>query len=416
MSKARVDTIATYDDQDQINVSELVQMKTDLGNLQNTAVQKTSSTGAAIVPKGTEAQRPDNPYNGLFRYNETTNQFEGYINGSWGSVGGGDHVLSIKWEQARTLIAVGSAPLDGQLLNRATYPDAWTQIQASGLLITDTEWLADPTKRGMYSSGNGTTTFRLPDLNGKFAGSLGAVFQRGDGALSAAVAGVIQSDALQGHKHSTTLGDSTLGGGAGVGFGTESTQSTSIVGQTYSSSYKTLTSTSNVNDGTNGTPRTAAETRPLNVTGVWVVKLFGSAINQGSVDVQQLATDYANLVSTFNSLPIKKEYTSSQLSITSAGTVTLTHNLGSAPKMVSFSLVCAIAEQGYSVGDVLEGIGFYSSANLTFQRGIALVPNSTEIFCRYGSESSVFGHLNKSNGTYVAFTNANWRVVVRAWA
>jgi len=49
----------------------------------------TSATGSAILPVGTVAQRDGSPANGYIRANSETNQFEGYINGAWGQIGGG---------------------------------------------------------------------------------------------------------------------------------------------------------------------------------------------------------------------------------------------------------------------------------------------------------------------------------------
>jgi len=48
-----------------------------------------SSTGFALIPAGTTAERPVSPANGQLRYNTTTSQFEGYKAGSWGQLGGG---------------------------------------------------------------------------------------------------------------------------------------------------------------------------------------------------------------------------------------------------------------------------------------------------------------------------------------
>lgn len=50
--------------------------------------QQTGSTGAALTPAGTTAQRPT-PATGHFRFNTTTTQFEGYNGTAWGAVGGG---------------------------------------------------------------------------------------------------------------------------------------------------------------------------------------------------------------------------------------------------------------------------------------------------------------------------------------
>lgn len=70
---------------------------------------------------------------------------------------------------------------DGQLLNRADWPELWAYAQMLSP-ISDDEWLADKFKRGRYSTGNGTTTFRVPDRNGVQSGSLAALYARGDGA------------------------------------------------------------------------------------------------------------------------------------------------------------------------------------------------------------------------------------------
>ena len=54
-----------------------------------TKVAKTSSTGSAQVPVGSTAQRDGTPAQGYFRFNSSTNQFEGYNGTAWGAVGGG---------------------------------------------------------------------------------------------------------------------------------------------------------------------------------------------------------------------------------------------------------------------------------------------------------------------------------------
>ena len=53
------------------------------------AVPRTSTTGSAILPVGTTGQRDASPVDGMIRYNSTTMGFEGYFNGQWQSVGGG---------------------------------------------------------------------------------------------------------------------------------------------------------------------------------------------------------------------------------------------------------------------------------------------------------------------------------------
>ena len=48
-----------------------------------------SGTGQIKIPAGTTSERSGSPTNGMFRYNSTSGQFEGYAAGAWGSIGGG---------------------------------------------------------------------------------------------------------------------------------------------------------------------------------------------------------------------------------------------------------------------------------------------------------------------------------------
>lgn len=52
-------------------------------------VAKTSSTGSAVVPNGTTAERDGSPLTGYFRFNTTLGKAEIYTGSAWGSVGGG---------------------------------------------------------------------------------------------------------------------------------------------------------------------------------------------------------------------------------------------------------------------------------------------------------------------------------------
>lgn len=50
--------------------------------------ERTGATGSLLTPVGTTAQRDASPSAGMFRYNSTTNQFEGYAAGAWSGFGG----------------------------------------------------------------------------------------------------------------------------------------------------------------------------------------------------------------------------------------------------------------------------------------------------------------------------------------
>ena len=90
------------------------------------------------------------------------------------------------WGGARSVISARFKPLDGQILVRADFPALWTFISGGGYpMVSDAEWTSAPLKRASFSSGDGATTFRMPDLNGVQANSIGAATVRGDGARSA---------------------------------------------------------------------------------------------------------------------------------------------------------------------------------------------------------------------------------------
>lgn len=130
-------------------------------------------------------------------------------------------LFSVQWCPSRDAIWAGYVAADGQELDDNLFPDAAAGIAANNVPTTsNATWLADPTARGAYVAGSSAGKFRVPDYNGKFAGSLGAVFLRGDGMLSAEIAGLIQRDAFQGHKHEGSfpafpLDGSTLPGNIG---------------------------------------------------------------------------------------------------------------------------------------------------------------------------------------------------------
>lgn len=74
------------------------------------------------------------------------------------------------------LIAVpanrGLAGAFGQLLLRAEYPDMWNFISTSTPFVTDAVWQAESNLGangvGLYSDGDGSTSFRMPDYRGEF--------------------------------------------------------------------------------------------------------------------------------------------------------------------------------------------------------------------------------------------------------
>lgn len=86
----------------------------------------------------------------------------------------------------------GTIFLQGQTLDRATYPALWAWVQEVGALVT-----------GGYTAGNGTTTFTVPDMRDKFIiGAGGAVAFGGTGGNASQTLSVAN---MPPHDHNVTV-------------------------------------------------------------------------------------------------------------------------------------------------------------------------------------------------------------------
>jgi microcystin-dependent protein len=135
---------------------------------------------------------------------------------------------------------------NGAELDRTTYADIFTRYGVK------------------FGNGDGSTTFNVPDSAGYFMRimgvdvaddpDIGTRTNRGDSTTGGAV-GTLQQDAFQGHYHD--LDPYTHGiDGTNVNLG-----SSGLIAEILGP----LSVTDPITDGSNGTPRTASETRPKNI-------------------------------------------------------------------------------------------------------------------------------------------------------
>ncbi|EKK5568009.1 tail fiber domain-containing protein [Enterobacter hormaechei] len=208
-----------------------------------------------------------------------------------------DFIGAVEWFNGdRTTIPSGYIPADGQLVSR-TDPktkDLWTAVEKGMFAkVSDAEWVAGPNPsagsqyRGKYSTGDGKTTFRVPDLNGIQLNSIRALFLRGDG----------------GGQSVQTIGTvgEVLGSAAPNIFGAIASAGTGIFQPNYSNGVFT-TGNRDYNDAAAGTPNAASniasidaskaspvygrknanladganEVRPNSVNGIWLIRANGS--------------------------------------------------------------------------------------------------------------------------------------------
>lgn len=143
-----------------------------------------------------------------------------YYGGKFYLIGGNIHLENIGEVRYGYTPQSFSLPAKGNLVNRADFPRLWQMVSKYSKIVTDSQWLnGSGLNSGYFSSGNGTSTFRVPDLRGLFIRGLDA--GRGidlDRNSANIQDGSFQADALKKHKHLITDvhpydGFALLGGG-----------------------------------------------------------------------------------------------------------------------------------------------------------------------------------------------------------
>lgn len=194
-----------------------------------------------------------------------------------------------EWWPYRLSIPNGYIPADGQELSSLTYPDM-AQALLNGVMptITEQEWQADPTKRGCYVAESRQGYFRVPDYNGMQADSLGALFFRGDNGQ--VPNGFIQLDGIG--DASIPVRYTAVTSAAGANW-YDNKKYLSPALSMDGSGYNGASSTWDIKNAVNKINLGTSETRPINVSGCWIIRTFGAVVNLGSVDLQQLINENA---------------------------------------------------------------------------------------------------------------------------
>jgi len=149
----------------------------------------------------------------------------------------------------------------------------------------------------------------------------------------------------------------------------------------------------------------------ITVSGGPYASLYGSASQPFNVGT---ATAAANAVR-LDQLVVSKKFNSGNKTITAAGTFTVAHGLGAEPFLICCWLKCLTAEYNYSIGDKVLIPGGTASSTAD-NKGHSIVVDSTNIVLRYGANVNTYDILNKTTGGGVGITNANWALVIEAFA
>ena len=142
---------------------------------------------------------------------------------------------------AHATVPPGFLECDGTAISRTTYANLFAVLSTT------------------YGTGDGSTTFNLPDFRGRFLQGLTASTDANDIGNNSRPIGTAQADSMQGFKITDASINGTGGLAANVGGVVESWAANS-------------TDRLPASDGTNDAPRTGKKTRPANYAVKWIIK------------------------------------------------------------------------------------------------------------------------------------------------
>lgn len=177
---------------------------------------------------------------------------------------------------------------DGQIVSRSVYKDLWDFVQKHpSLLLTEEQWQAELSANegvvnNYYSSGDGSTTFRLPkagvielpvitteninkfstDTQRNITGSIGELFAPDPPNTSGAFTETVS-------RHIHVINDD-------------------VANHIWKIDFDASRSV--------GTEHTGSEVKPKTITKLAVVQAFGRVINTGTLDINDLVNDVNNLI------------------------------------------------------------------------------------------------------------------------
>lgn len=179
---------------------------------------------------------------------------------------------------------------DGQIVSRSVYKDLWDFVQKHpSLLLTEEQWQAELSANegivnNYYSSGDGSTTFRLPKAG---VIELPVITAEGLNKFSTDT----QRNILGSITQVDTIGKTQVSNGALLAKVTYISSSVNNNGNWSNTITIDFDASRSV-----GTEHTGSEVKPKTITKLAVVQAFGRVINTGTLDINDLVNDVNNLI------------------------------------------------------------------------------------------------------------------------
>ncbi len=226
---------------------EIATLDQSSNNVLSITTQGLTLGATAITASGADINLLDNLTRGSIIYGNNSGVTSELVKGVAGTVLTSDGT-DISWA------AGGGGVPAGTVIYHAANTPPTDFIKANGAAISRTTYSGLFTAIGTtFGVGDGSSTFNVPDLRGEFPRG----WDDSRGIDSGRAFGSAQTDAMQGHRHNTTLDGNYFKADGLLGPGSNGWSDQPSGGQTKTGNPTT--------DGSNGTPRTAAETRPRNI-------------------------------------------------------------------------------------------------------------------------------------------------------
>lgn len=171
----------------------------------------------------------------------------------------------------------------GAIISRDTYKELWASVQQNAPLISESEWQAQAAVQssvGAYSTGDGSTTFRLPRIVDYVRGGLQVDAGKWQGDAIRNITG----NALIGKVDAQSATFAQNGAFAKVG----------DYPGLYTGGGSIITGQGGINLDASRVVPTADENRPKTIKFLYCVKAFDAPTNQGMIDITALANEMAN--------------------------------------------------------------------------------------------------------------------------
>ncbi|MGL6058916.1 MAG: phage tail fiber protein, partial [Culicoidibacterales bacterium] len=202
----------------------------------------------------------------------------------------GDSVGSIKAWLVKNIPAGWLDISTGAIVSRGTYPELWAWVQANAPIISEADWQTQANAQssvGAFSTGDGSTTFRLPKIVDYVRGGILADVGTWQGDAIRNITGNLKYALLDAAQASGAFAINSIVAGVGAGSGSTNKRSATL-------------------DISTQVP-TADENRPKTIKMIYCIKAFGTPVNQGLIDITQLANEVAGKQTTIKYIHIRDE-------------------------------------------------------------------------------------------------------------